>query len=357
MCLITILPPSVELSLAQVTDVMSKNPDGVGIMFSQDGHLYTGRTMMRNPRKVHRWLADNPSNVERVVHFRKATAGATNRANLHPFEIHGRFGLMHNGTLPYSLAPTWVNDPRSDTALFVEDMLAEVPADALINPAVWKLINAAVEENRVVMLDGASGELTWTADELWTVGADDIILSNTYSLDDEKLWGVKKSTYYSFHGYAQPVPRATYTPVQSSTSPPAPTTHTALMPAKQREVTTNHDVIFSTYCSTQGVDRVPCSGRAVDHRWYGLAQVAMNQAYVNDVRPRTHIAPSTMLISWIHAKLTDDEVKSLSPERCRLLVDTLLDFTKTGSIQDLIKHFKEPKCQTPTPSVHTSASR
>lgn len=353
MCLITILPPDVELTLAQVKDAMSKNADGVGIMFSLDGGLYTGRTLTRSPVKAHRWLKNNPSHVERIVHFRKATAGDVSRANLHPFEIHGRFGLMHNGTLPHSIAPTYLKDKRSDTAVFVEDLLSSIPSDALALGAVWSLIDAAVEENRVVMLDGETGELQWTADDMWTVGINDIVLSNTYSLDDAKLWGVKKTTFNSFHGY---VSYANYnlTPAKPAAAAPAPSTTYTPGPVSPKKEASHDDVLKSTYVTYQGSERIPCSGRAVDHPWYGLASTMLKALELKS----SVIAPSTLLIALIHAQLTEDEMKSLTPDRCRAVIDTLLTFTKasTAPVFDLIANFKDSKCLSTTPSSTTMQS-
>lgn len=340
MCIITILPPDVELTLEQVKDAMTKNADGVGIMFSLDGALYTGRTMMRDAYRVHRWLNANPSHVERVVHFRKTTAGATSRANLHPFEIHSRFGLMHNGTLPYSLAPCGLKDKRSDTAMFVEDLLTEIPEEMLTAGAVWRLIDAAVEENRIVMLDGETGELRWTADDMWTEGDRGIILSNTYSIESGALWGVKKTTFNAFHGYVEwSRPTSTYTPTTS--------TPTELKPASAPLVGSDMEVLQSAYISYTNGKRVVYATRASSHPWYSYALRLMQDFKINPL----NVSASTLVLAFLHAKLTSDEVKACTLTRAQALIGDLMEFIgkeKLTPLLALIANYKESTCQSNT---------
>lgn len=341
MCLITIVPPGVHLTRAQIIDAMSKNGDGVGIMYSDAGQLYTGRTMSRSPAKIDRWLRSSPIDVERVIHFRKTTAGITHRRNLHPFELHGRFGLMHNGTLPDALAETSKKDPRSDTAIFAQDLLSLIEPDMLQNAGVWKLIDVAVESNRVILLDGETGELRWTADDLWTETKEGLILSNTYSIDKGETWGVKKKTFYEFHGYSPSYWGGSRSYVSASPSPaPAPASASASAsapavlgnpPAKLHPVASSlpassDEDVMSTIYVMRNYDKVlPYSGRASQHPMYGAASRLADSLMTTPMAT----SGSTMLIALLFAGLTHAEIPLVKTNEARIHLDALIDFATT----------------------------
>lgn len=373
MCIITILPPGVTLTQAQVVDAMSKNAHGVGIMYSQNGRLYTGRTMTSNPGKVRRWLNRAPSDLERIVHFRKSTAGAVNRANLHPFEVHGRFGVMHNGTLSDSLAETSRTDPRSDTSIFVNETLGEMEPEMLTNSAVWKLIEAAADDNRIIMLDGETGELRWTADHLWTEGVNGIQMSNTYSIESGEVWGVQKKTYWQFFnkGYSYgnygsyrgmygsygnsrygddidddldddddaytkwlkqrnpPVSTTTTTPLYT---PPAHVNLTArpastpsqLKLAYERPTDSDEDVMKGVYMMHISGSQVPSSLKGTCHPWYS----ACLRLYQGVTSVHKYLSPCTLLVAFIHGGMKTDDVEKMTADRAAVLVTRLLEFVK-----------------------------
>lgn len=368
MCLITVLPPGVVLSQEQVVDAMSKNPHGVGIMYSQDGQLYTGRSMSSNPTKIRRWLARAPSHLDRVVHFRKTTAGATSRANIHPFEVHGRFGLMHNGTLSDSIAETSKKDPRSDTAIFVEEVLEQMNPDTLLNTAVWKLVKVAADESRIVMLDGKTGEMYYTSDDLWTEGRNKIWLSNTYSIEKGEVWGVEKKTYYEFFGrgysgyyrgsYGSYGNYGSYSGTSSpSPSPaPAPASNVVVIgePRKvqagatsyQRKEDTDEDVMKSIYMlhPPKG-GKIPAAMHASGHRWYGKASKLHNEVVKMD--DTGHMAPSTLIVAFLHAGCSDVDVMAMQADEAKRLVERLLAFVELSDTPgyDLTQNFKRRKQQ------------
>lgn len=355
MCLIAVLPEGVMLSRAQIADAMSANADGLGVMYSKEGQLKVIRSMTSDPRSALRLLNRLPEQTVRVVHFRKRTAGTITRNNLHPFIIQGRFGLMHNGTLPDNLSERALKDKRSDTAAFAEDLLEQMSPESMVDKGVWKLIDAAVENNRLVMLDGETGKLFHTAHDMWTEGIDGIMLSNTYSFKEEALWGVKKTTFAKFHGYTSWSSRDAYEMYDSLYSPTAakvvdyrsgssstPGVGGAAPRPSYYTPADDLEVLRLSYGAYQSSDKktVPCSSSAAGHKLYGLAQKLMA-----DTKPLPYmtVAPSTFVIAIIHAKLTQEEIDVITPDRVTALVNNLVDFA-TASDKScavaLMAHYK-----------------
>src|SRR5512145_1272528 len=193
MCLIVCCPAGVALDSEQVADIMEFANDGMGVMFCGYNGLVVERRMVHTPAAATRWLDTLPIEYERFIHFRRTTRGDTHKGNLHPFTLcNNRFGLMHNGTLPESLVPFELPAGMSDTDYFVRRYLARLPANVLATPAMWDLIGAATEDDRMVLLDGKTGRTYYTMRRLWHAGFSGLLLSNNYAITDSHLWGVTK---------------------------------------------------------------------------------------------------------------------------------------------------------------------
>jgi predicted glutamine amidotransferase len=370
MCIITVLPPNVHLTREQIADALVNNQHGVGVMYSYRRQLYVAYSMSRDPRRLLSWLNSMPGRTTRVVHFRKQTAGNISRENLHPFVIHGRFGLMHNGTLDHSIAPRGKDEPRSDTRIFADDLLATMTPEMLTKPALWKLIDAAGEDNRIVMLDGETGKLSYTAEYMWELGYDDIKLSNTYSIQNGRVWGVRKTTFGEFHGYSTSfytpakvigtapatTPKSTYTnsPWNKSFDGFASITEPGkgdkedqegkedtkwLKPGEFIKPTTDEEVLRSAYCLPYGSVHVPLAF-ATRHPLYDKA-IKLLPGITMQGHPLSY---STIVLAILHAKLSKEEIDRLSPDMAELLVRQVIAAVKdnpNGAYSTLLAHHKE----------------
>lgn len=291
MCLIVVLPAGVELSREQVRDARTYNPDGVGIMWSDPAtkRLAVRRTMQRRPGRIWSFIASAPIETERVVHFRRTTRGATHVDNTHPFVLHDRFGIMHNGTLPETLAAADVKVGRSDTAVFVEDVLAKLGTSELTNHTLWHLISHAVEGNRMIMLDGETGYTYFANAGEWHTGVDGMLLSNTYAIQSGKLWGVTRSS-----GWWQSSAYQTGLYAPSSWGGSAtPTT----------KVSTTQEVVNDIAISAIGdaVDMlVPVSPKAWQHPLMSAAESALSALQTKCTIPRA-VGRSTIVLSFLHS--------------------------------------------------------
>lgn len=326
MCLIVVLPAGVELSREQVRDARTYNPDGVGIMWSDPAtkQLAVRRTMQRRPGRIWSFIASAPIETERVVHFRRTTRGATHVDNTHPFVLHGRFGIMHNGTLPETLAAADVKVGRSDTAVFVEDVLAKLGTSELTNHTLWHLISHAVEGNRMIMLDGETGYTYFANAGEWHTGIDGMLLSNTYAIQSGKLWGVTRSS-----GWWQSSAYQTGLYAPSSWGGSSATASSASGSAYTGKVSTTQeavdDILISSAYTTDDL-LVPVSPKAWQHPLLKAAEAAISRISSKYTLPSS-VARSTMVLSFLHAsRFTEPAVERATDEELAAELGALITY-------------------------------
>ena len=127
MCVIVNVQAGKNLTEDQIWDAACKHSDGFGgVAFLGNGRferLQTFDAKGTNPDEIMVFM-DKYKNVNRIAHFRFATAGTKSFENTHPFNIlndgNNQMFLMHNGTLSHFRI---ANDPKSDTHLFAEKIL------------------------------------------------------------------------------------------------------------------------------------------------------------------------------------------------------------------------------------------
>jgi len=110
----------------QFKNMITRNPDGLGVMWREDGRVLTHKTLGSNKEKFRIFQAIR--NVETfAMHARIKTHGLISLDNCHPYEILNidkgdpiDLFMMHNGMIPN--APE-VNKDMSDTWHYVEHVL------------------------------------------------------------------------------------------------------------------------------------------------------------------------------------------------------------------------------------------
>lgn len=125
MCLLTFMPPNVDMDYERAKTAAKANPDGfgfaihAGVAIIKDHDMNFDKLWLRwcDVRKTYRGAA--------LFHFRIATHGNTDLGNCHPFDVDNnpRSVLAHNGMLPLTMP---INDHRSDTKLFAEIVLPHI---------------------------------------------------------------------------------------------------------------------------------------------------------------------------------------------------------------------------------------
>jgi hypothetical protein len=152
MCLLTFMPPNIDMDYERAKTAAKANPDGfgfaihAGVAIIKDHDMNFDRLWLRwsDMRKTYRGPA--------LFHFRIATHGNTDLNNCHPFDIDNnpRSVLAHNGMLPLTMP---VDEHRSDTRLFAEIVLPHVGGvKALDDKEFFDDVGRWASGNKIVIL-------------------------------------------------------------------------------------------------------------------------------------------------------------------------------------------------------------
>lgn len=152
MCLLTFMPPNVDMDYERARTAAKTNPDGfgfaihAGVAIIKDHDMNFDKLWLRwsDMRKTYRGAA--------LFHFRIATHGNTDLGNCHPFDVDNnpRSVLAHNGMLPLTMP---INDHRSDTKLFAEIVLPHIGGvEALDDKNFFDDVGRWASGNKMVIL-------------------------------------------------------------------------------------------------------------------------------------------------------------------------------------------------------------
>ena len=154
MCLIIHQPKKLDLSEQLLTDIYTRNSDGLGIMYAEKGKLRVHRFLPKSAAEFIAAYEAHGAGREIILHARMTTHGDTNLDNCHPFTVTPRVALAHNGIL--SFGNDW-DKTKSDTWHFVQRVITPAVAydEALIHDAAWqKYIGAVIgNSNKFAMMD------------------------------------------------------------------------------------------------------------------------------------------------------------------------------------------------------------
>lgn len=175
MCVIIHFEPNAEMNKNHLFNAVYNNWNGFGLVLKDaNGHLEVIKEYDSNgndPERIWKLLEDN-KDVERFLHVRFTTKGASNEENTQPFEVFNsskrRVIFMHNGTL-HSFGSTYnhqhgVSNSKSDTLDFCEKILS---------PA---LLRWTGENGKADYTDPEFFKLV--IDKQWTSGSKGLFVSN-----------------------------------------------------------------------------------------------------------------------------------------------------------------------------------
>lgn len=127
MCVIIHLAAGATINKQQLFNAVHNNWHGYGVLLRDDDRLWLNKKFDKdgtNPEDVWKLIEDN-KDIERYVHLRFSTRGATDEGNTQPFEVYNSASrqvfFMHNGTLN-SFGNH--NTGASDTKEFCETVLS-----------------------------------------------------------------------------------------------------------------------------------------------------------------------------------------------------------------------------------------
>ena len=140
MCVIIAQPKGSHLEKDVAKRCWDKNSHGGGFAFINDaGTMELEKYMefdeywkaFENARSL------NPGR-DFLLHMRIATHGGINLDNVHPFVVNENTVMAHNGIL--SRVPDYSEDDRSDTRVFIDEVLPELPANWLDRPYLVDMV-------------------------------------------------------------------------------------------------------------------------------------------------------------------------------------------------------------------------
>jgi hypothetical protein len=188
-----------------------------------------------------------------VIHLRWATHGVEDVTNVHPFQVgSGPTFIAHNGILPVKIPK---GDKRSDTRVFVEDYVANLPLNWLDVPELVHLVENFTSGSKLVVLT-TNPALEFDVyilneeDGHWSSDGQDIWYSNhsyiswkgkgrgtvTSQVEAEGAWG---ATYWDEWGELKP----------------APTAPTSLVPAATKNFPTVQEYLAARYGEKEDGDK------------------------------------------------------------------------------------------------------
>jgi len=162
------------------------NGDGMGMLWAEDGVLQVHRQLDGFAEFYKKYVEVRTGRDQNILlHFRIGTQGPKDLNNCHPFLINDNIGFIHNGILRNCKA-AYTGDPRSDTRIYMQQVLRKLPRTWLGNHVIRGLIEDHIgygnklvfmtRKGAVVILNGDRGH--------WSNG-------NWFSNDSYK-WGSKR---------------------------------------------------------------------------------------------------------------------------------------------------------------------
>jgi predicted glutamine amidotransferase len=153
MCIAILNPSNVILEKETLKNCWENNGDGAGLLWVDNGKLKSYKAMVDFEKLYNKYLEIRKSRYTKesqvVIHFRISTHGKVNRTNCHPFIVNEKLGFVHNGII----SKVERNDNFSDTYMFNEIFLKELPKDFYKSGIYHDLIESYIGGSKLLFLD------------------------------------------------------------------------------------------------------------------------------------------------------------------------------------------------------------
>jgi predicted glutamine amidotransferase len=152
MCIIAAVPTGGRLiSFTEMNACARSNDDGGGVMtINEEGKLliYKDLNMRRFHYMVREYQETHGHQSPVVAHWRLGTHGGVNLDNTHPFLVHDDVAFCHNGVI--TNVPN--KEGMSDSRVFNEMILQNIPREVLFTPAIKELIKEYITGDKLAFL-------------------------------------------------------------------------------------------------------------------------------------------------------------------------------------------------------------
>ena len=162
MCLLTFMPPKVNIEYTKACVAAKSNPHGFGFAIHAENRIIKDHDM--DFQKLwERWsIIRATEQGAAIFHFRIATHGTNDVDNCHPFNIGDdqKTVMAHNGMLPLRMP---IDDNRSDTKLFAQYVMPSMGGiTSLDNTSTFtKLADWAIGSKLVFLTVDPLAEYDW----------------------------------------------------------------------------------------------------------------------------------------------------------------------------------------------------
>ena len=199
MCLLVNQPKTTNFTDEFLKDVYSKNSDGLGVMYAEDGKLHVYKCLPANAQDFVDFYRKHAEGRDCVWHARMQTHGDIDMDNCHPYQVTEDICLAHNGIL--STGNSW-DKKKSDTWHFIRNVLKPALThnpDLILDPAYQSFLGDMIGRSTKFGLVRADGKIVIINEQSGVnfVGA---WLSNTYAWSTTKF-GFRSQTTYGYGGY------------------------------------------------------------------------------------------------------------------------------------------------------------
>ena len=169
MCLLITQTNNKVISEEKLQNADNNNPDGMGFTYSNGEKLIVEkfREFSEFYPRYKKALKTHGKTSHFLIHFRMSTHGIdTGLFNVHPFKVNNRLVFAHNGMINVK-----DDKKRSDTRVFNDTILKQLPKNFLSNKATRELLGKFVSGSKLAFLniDGKSTIINENAGE-WIKG-------------------------------------------------------------------------------------------------------------------------------------------------------------------------------------------
>ncbi len=165
MCVIAHQPVGAHISKEEAALMWKANPDGGGFAYVDDASIVQVVKSMTFPAFWSEFEHARSTFPQRdfLLHMRIATHGEVNIDNVHPFPVGKNTVMAHNGILHMVTGDVPQDNSVSDTRVFIDNVLAEMPKDWLEKPYLVEMMENYIGWSRLMFLspDGVARLGRW----------------------------------------------------------------------------------------------------------------------------------------------------------------------------------------------------
>lgn len=162
MCVIIVAEKGIKVPMENLEKAWNANSDGAGMCYLDSGLVRIRKGFMKFD-EFKQALREVPLNVDRMFHFRIATAGRVTPGMTHPYpvemnlkamyatDMRTSMACMHNGVISWCNPPLGSAASFSDSMAFIANYLYPVRKDVMDNIAIQMLISYATSSKFGIM--------------------------------------------------------------------------------------------------------------------------------------------------------------------------------------------------------------